>query len=314
MSKKKRILELHKLGFTNKEIKNKTNFPLSTIRWAINSEKLSANKYTQVNFNSTFFEFILGSMLGDGSISNKRFSEAHSIKQEEYCRYKHKVLLDYKLAGKLLFNRIKSERYREGYYDEVRFHSISHSIFEELRNLYYVDGIKKVPSDDYLRTYLTPYSLSIWFQDDGNALLSNLQFNTQGFSLADINKLRYIILEKFGIKTTVNIDKVITIRADSVPYFYSLISPYILKSMRYKILPTRVLNKQGELLETPEEDNQQPSIEGDFYEGSTTSRRETSLNEESVISTTSALQFISSKNINSEYTKMVDEEFWNLID
>lgn len=60
----------------------------------------------------------------------------------------------------------------------------------------------------------------------------------------------------------------------------------ILRAVRY--LKAHV--KQGELLEYPEEDNQQPSLGRDSFEGSTTSRRETSLNEESVISTTSALQ------------------------
>jgi len=297
MKKKETVLALHKLGFTNKEIEEKTKLAPSSIRWAINSEGLASNRYSEINFKSDFFEFILGNMLGDGCIQDNRFSVAHSLAQEEYCKFKHKFLEKYKLAGKLCYNTITSDRYKKGYFQEVRFKSFSHSKFKELKNIYYKESSRKiVPEEHYLSYYLTPFALAVWFQDDGNSANYNLQLNTQSFSTGDINKLRYVLLEKYGIKTAVNSSRVITILRESIIFFCTLINPYVTDSMQYKILPTRVLNKQGELLEHPEEDNQQPSLEGDFFEGSTTSRRETSLIEESVISTTSALQSISSGN------------------
>ena len=45
----------------------------------------------------------------------------------------------------------------------------------------------------------------------------------------------------------------------------------MVKSMLYKIKNGEV--KQGELLETPEMDNQQPSLERNLFEGSTTNNR-----------------------------------------
>jgi hypothetical protein len=293
MNKKEKILQLHKLGYTNKEIENETKFKISSIRWAINSEKLKANKYSQINFDSKFFEFMLGGLLGDSSITNKRLNISHSINQEKYCIYKYNILKNYKLAGKLSYNKIISDRYKNGFIEEIRFKSLTHSIFENLKELYYFNNIKRIPNEDYLKNYLTPFALSIWFQDDGNKCLSNLQFNTQGFLLEDINKIRYILLEKYLIKTSVNKHNVITILGDSNIKFYNLISPYVIESMKYKILPTRVLNKQGELLEHPTslEDNQQPSLTSNSFEGSTTNSRIQTDNAEDSNGNTSTLPF-----------------------
>jgi hypothetical protein len=54
-------------------------------------------------------------------------------------------------------------------------------------------------------------------------------------------------------------------------------------------------DKQGELLETPEEDNQQPSLDSNILEGSTTNRRVPPINIEDSNSDTSALQQLDGK-------------------
>lgn len=295
MNKKNKILELYKLGLTNKEIQEKLGFKESSIRWAINSSGLKSNRYKQFNLNSNILEFLLGSMLGDGYLDSRRLSIAHSIKQEEYCKYKYEILNKEKLVGKLCKNKIISDRYKNGYIEEYRFKSISHPVFKELRDLYYKDGIKIIPDENYLRKYLTPFAIAIWFQDDGNNCLSNLQLNTQYFTLADINKIRYILLEKYGIKTSVNKEGVITILSESVMFFNTLINPYIVNSMKYKTLPTRVLYKQGELLEHPEVDNQQPSLNSNVFEGSTTNSR--ILNKDSNADTSALPDYIKDKTI-----------------
>jgi hypothetical protein len=74
--------------------------------------------------------------------------------------------------------------------------------------------------------------------------------------------------------------------------------------------------KQGELLETPtNEDNQQPSLSSNTLEGSTTNNRVLTGNAEDSNVDTSALQsFIDNqKPLNSEFSQIISDNFWDLI-
>ena len=73
--------------------------------------------------------------------------------------------------------------------------------------------------------------------------------------------------------------------------------------------------KQGELLETPEKDNQQPSLSSNTLEGSTTNNRVLPDNAGDSNVDTSALQsFIKNqKPLNSEFNQIISENFWDLI-
>lgn len=74
----------------------------------------------------------------------------------------------------------------------------------------------------------------------------------------------------------------------------NLISRYIIPSMEYKLHKSAVRSKQGELLENPttvtvKEDNQQPSLSSNTFEGSTTNSRVQTSNVEDSNANTSAL-------------------------
>jgi hypothetical protein len=116
MTKKETVLNLHKKGFTNIEIENETKYKMHTIRWAINSCGLKSNKKSPgKNLDKRYQEFMLGSLLGDGCITkDNRFSLAHCIKQKEYIEYKYEFIKSYELNGKLSYNKIFHERYKNG--------------------------------------------------------------------------------------------------------------------------------------------------------------------------------------------------------
>jgi len=242
MKKNEKILELYNQGLTNKEIKELTGFDDSTIRWGINKNGLKSRKYSLKKYDHEFYEFVLGTMLGDSSMANgfnSRMSIGHGLKQKDYCEYKHKFFNKYDLAGKISEYTQKNDRYKNGECTTIGFRTLTNPVFTKLYDKFYKDKIKIVPDEDYLHEFLTPFSLSIWFGDDGSTCsYSQLEIATESFSDGEVNRLRYILLEKYGIKTT-NYKNIIRIRAQSVPFFKSLIGEYLLESLHYKLFPKK---------------------------------------------------------------------------
>jgi len=264
MNKKEIVLQLHNKGLIVNEIAEETGFSKSTIRYIINHANLRCNKSSSIaRIDSFFEEFILGNMLGDGCVTkDKRISIAHSLKQKEYCKFKYNIFKEYNLANAISEYTIKHSRYINGFFKEIRFKTKRNDIFEKFRILYYGNNKRKhIPNEKYLSQYLSPLAIAIWFCDAGNASDSNLQLNTQSFDIEEILILRYVLLEKYGIKTTINNLKIITILSESIKQFVNLIDPFVINTMKYKLIPynNRVLYKSDKLLEHPEEGNQQPS-------------------------------------------------------
>lgn len=96
-------------------------------------------------------QLLLGSMLGDGSITKRgagkhcRFSLAHSAKQKDYIQHKHEIFKSYGLANKLSFNTIRNKRYKDGKFHEYRFKTKGAPIFSRYRELFYPEGKKIIP-------------------------------------------------------------------------------------------------------------------------------------------------------------------------
>lgn len=111
--------------------------------------------------------------------------------------------------------------------------------------------------------------------DDGFVTKNSFQISSCNFSEEEIAILRRVLKENFNIETNINQVNEIYIKAESKNNFLELVTPYIIPSLKYKLIPyaNRVHVKQGELLEHPNKDNQQPSLNSNVFEGSTTNNR-----------------------------------------
>lgn len=305
MTKKELILNLTEQGRTVKEISEIVKSSKSTVRCVINSNGLKINRYRKISKDTKLEQFILGSMLGDGHITNiyrlhreSRFSIAHCVSQKEYIEWKFNLLSEYYLTPKKIsHNIIKSSRPGTISTEEYRFKSLTHPIFTEYRYIFYPFGTKVVPKDLIQR--LNPFGLAVWYMDDGNVTNDSFQFNTMGFLSEDVQTLLKVLQKNFGLKCTATLDKrsggkKIYILKESSERFITIIKPFILPSMNYKLIPynKRVLYKQGELLEHPEVDDQQPSLNSNVLEGSTTNSQIQTDNAEDSNANTSALPTI----------------------
>lgn len=194
-------------------------------------------------------QMILGSLLGDLSISkdkpNARLALVHCSKQEELFMKKVEILGEFMGNYKECESAIDPRTNKS--YKGFRGNSKSHSIFNSLYNLLYINGIKTI-TKEYLNKITHPIALAYWFMDDGSA--SGI-IATNCFTLQEVILLQEWLYKKWDIFTTIrNVTKnqyVLYIPAKTRFQFEAIIFPYIIPSMYYKL---KYLNIFKESIET----------------------------------------------------------------
>lgn len=275
---KNKIIELNKQGFTNKEIAEKLNTSPRHIQKLSNRYKIKANKFRQIQVDDELEQFFLGSFLGDGSFrksakasTNANLIISHGEKQTDYLNWKYSFLQSKLITCNLRYYTVTDNRIKKGKYTTGFLKTESNPIFNK-----YCDQYKpnKQIQYDFVKL-LTPFGLAVWFMDDGFVTKNSFQISSCSFSKEEITILRQVLKENFNIETNMNQVNEIYIKTQSKNNFLKLVTPYIIPSLKYKLIPyaDRVHVKQGELLEHPNKDNQQPSLDSNVFEGSTTNNR-----------------------------------------
>lgn len=182
-------------------------------------------------------ELLHGTMLGDGYLEphgkGVRLQVVHSVAQTAYIEWKHEQLTS--LRPSPLYHYAKAK------YPFWRFVTTSHPYLIELRELFYPCGKKIVPAciSELLDT---PQSLAVWFMDDGTLMKASgaVLFETQSFSVEDIEKLRLCLQRNFDIQSKpVKSGKGRGLRlyvgVAEARKLKSIIEPYVIDQMRYKL-------------------------------------------------------------------------------
>ena len=130
-------------------------------------------------------------------------------------------------------------------------------IFTNIRQKYYDDNGKRVYYE--LIRELNPLGLALFYMDDGYRTNDSGIFSTCSFTLERIKYYSKSIKRELDLNTSVNKAGEIYLYAESFRKMKTIIEPYVLDCMKYKLNPYRVLNKSDELRETPEVDNPEPS-------------------------------------------------------
>lgn len=200
---------LKKHGLTVSEYK--TRFPKSeilndrirNIKSKTASKRSKYLSYNGKNVDKKLYEFMAGTLLGDGSIErrsvkrNARYAEGGNNKAyltwkkcflEEYfsCSFQERLSRPHPKTGK---------RYK-GWWIKTTVHPE----LSNLHSLWYSDK-KKIPKD-FIENYLTEFAFSIWFYDDG-CMSSGSFLYTLNFSEDEVCFLSRLINEKFRLKNSV---------------------------------------------------------------------------------------------------------------
>jgi|TARA_Y100000034_G_scaffold135589_1_gene208147 hypothetical protein len=186
-------------------------------------------------------QVIIGTVLGDGCIRNttKRgnayLTVTHCAKQKEYLLWKYQILK--KVIG------INKRTTKEGEY--LTIDTKSNKIFNYYHKLFYQNGRKIVTKE--ILNMLEPLGLAVWYMDDGsyNYIGKNAILYSCAFSYEENNLIKDRI-SQFKINPTVSLMKVkykgevkkyhkLVFNMKETRKFISLIKPFILKSMYYKL-------------------------------------------------------------------------------
>lgn len=194
--------------------------------------EFSARSCQKLKVTNRQMEIIMGCLLGDAYIHPRgQIQIEHSLKQFPYLNWKYKELCSLAYGFPSRVERF-DQRYQKTY-SSNRFWL--RQFFRPLRLIFYPKGKKIFPKGEILK-YFTNLSLAVWHMDEGN--LSNkkdVKIATDGFDKKSLKKIQNFLLEKFGLKSTIQSSGKLRIRNESLGDFFKLIKPHIHPSMKYKI-------------------------------------------------------------------------------
>ena len=192
-------------------------------------------------------DILVGSMLGDGSLShsslNSCFSKNQKYDRKEYLDWHAEMLDGYSANVRPIYSkekltegfdgkiqREKTDEYLSGY----RYETFNHPNLTDLRNKWYKNNIKIIPAD----LGLNPQRIAIWYFDDGSndskqrvAVLC-----TQSFTLDEseflVEKFQafnlYPTIKKIKSKYTGRQMPILKFSRSSYDNIIALVKPYML--------------------------------------------------------------------------------------
>lgn len=188
---------------------------------------------------------IIGSLLGDGTMRigkgaiNANLKIEQGIEQKAYVMWKYKFLKPWVFTKPKLSYRYDSKRNK---YPKSRwFRTIRHPVLTEIYHQFYTSngyltGRKIIPSS----LDLNPLTLAIWIMDDGSKTGNQIDISTHSFQLQEIKLLQGILTSRYEINTRYREDsgrgyRLFCASKEDTEKLTSVISPYIIPSMEYKI-------------------------------------------------------------------------------
>ncbi len=188
-------------------------------------------------------EVALGCLLGDGRLEcrsktkSARLRIHHGWKQKDFVFWKYGVFKNLVLCPPKKIVCGKNLKNNEDYYSWY-FHTRTTTEFKEMYKMFYSGKTKVLPKN--ISDLLTPITLAVWIMDDGCNDGKSLIVNTHNFSFFENEKLRKILRSKLSIISRINKDRNRwRLRLDNTGTckLRKIIEPYIIPSMRYKIVP-----------------------------------------------------------------------------
>lgn len=181
-------------------------------------------------------EIIFGGLLGDmslqlkGTLKSPRGKIEHGYKQEEYVKYKHKLLNNIALPIRKYTKYDK--RFKNPNYTCYYFGIKTNPNLFEFYNTFYPESKKRIPEELEL---LSPLAIAIWFMDDGSKEGKSVKISTQSFIKEDLLRLTNHLQIKYNLEFIIRKDNSLYLRLNSFERFKELILKNIPKSMRYKL-------------------------------------------------------------------------------
>jgi hypothetical protein len=187
---------------------------------------------------------LVGILLGDGHIvrrsstSNSRLVYTQTaIAHKEYFNFVFNMFIPFCAANYIPQLRNTMDKRTNKVYSSISFTTMQLPCFNVFKDMFYVLNVKKVPENIY--ELLTPKGLAFWIMDDGSRQGLGLHISVYAFSSKDVDKLMFVLQDKFNLKCSIHYNKDnkprIYIFKESMDDLKRLVSPYFIKEMLYKL-------------------------------------------------------------------------------
>jgi recombination protein RecA len=254
-TKEYKIIELYYKELTNNQIAKKLTCSEKAVLAVLTKYKLPSHRCEKIEETNELRQLIIGSILGDGSLSkvaygkhNSRLRVAHCLEQDEYCIWKSEILKKYNLLSQLRYDHTFDSRFKDPDYTIIKMSSVAHPIFTKYRQSCYNNDKTKSVNFSIMKN-IDAFGLAIWYMDDGSRTASSMTLATNSFTLIELQLLVQVLKENFDLDFTIHKAGCLYLKAEGWKRFVDLVDKYIVPCMRYKIRE-RVLNKEEELLES----------------------------------------------------------------
>lgn len=176
-------------------------------------------------------EILVGTLLGDGAMRKKM----HALLEINHL-YNQKAYVDW-LYQKFKYFVGTQPKIRKTNGNRIAYRFTTRSLpqFTKYYDLFFREKRKHIP----VSLNLQPSTLAVWYMDDGSRCDKDIYLNTQQYSQEEQHFLTQLLSKQLLIKATLNKDEQywrIRIWKDSVSHFMNLIFPYIIPTMKYKLL------------------------------------------------------------------------------
>jgi DNA-binding CsgD family transcriptional regulator len=240
-TKEYKVLELYYKNLTNKQISKKLGYTEKSILAILAKHKLPSHRSEEIIETNELMQFIIGSILGDGSLSklshgkhNSRLRVAHCLRQSDYCIWKANLLKKYNLLSQVRYDHTFDSRFKEPDYTIIKMSSIAHPIFTKYRQTCYKNDKFKSVNIDIVKK-IDPLGLAIWYMDDGSRTACSMTLSTNSFSQEELLILVDILYNNFKLKFSIHKAGILYLKSECWERFVNLIEEYILPCMKYKI-------------------------------------------------------------------------------
>nr|AWA82140.1 hypothetical protein [Cantharellus cibarius]AWA82172.1 hypothetical protein [Cantharellus cibarius] len=225
----------------------RNNNKINNIRdgYHLNSKYWQDIKKTRPNLNPKLINISIGMLLGDATMykvsRNALIKFEQGYRQESFIDHLFNLFKDYTFMlepGK----RIELHHpIRKGEVKSYWFKTFSHTTFNELWDLFYMSGNKRIPDN----LHLSEECIAYWIMCDGSLDKDKktMILHSKSYSFQDNIKLSTLLNVQWGLNTKVIAHKdkyhVIKIPSSDSLLLNSIISNHIIESMSYK-LPIKV--------------------------------------------------------------------------
>jgi len=214
----------------------------------VKPQRLTKKEKQQFTLSDLLKQILVGLMLGDlnaqkrTSNSNVRLRFEQGLVHEQYLMHLFELFKSYCLAAPKTANRLPDKR-TGNIYTRITFTTFSLPCFNELYNLFYLEGVKIIPSN--IGELLTGLSLAYWLHhkddsDDGTFVKGRdiVIISTNSYSESDVDLLITVLSNKLGLKCRKdkhgNGFRIVIVKS-SLSKLRELVQPHLHSSMLHKI-------------------------------------------------------------------------------